>query len=122
MFRSRTRTRAGHLRILLGVALAACWAAAPVPAAAKLTCSQIPELIDAFLKYHVVHRQQSEEIERRAVDTYFKRLDPSRTLFLEFEIGVLRASMAGIFEEIEAGGIGRSSCEFATSDSGNYVQ
>ncbi len=107
MYRSRTRTRVGRLRVLLGVALAACWAAAPVPAAAKLTCSQIPDLIDAFLKYHVVHRQRSEEIERRAIDTYFKRLDPSRTLFLEFEIGVLRASMTGIFEEIEAGDCSR---------------
>ena len=107
MCRSRTRNRSGRLRILLGVSLAACWAAVPVPAAAKLTCSQIPDLIDAFLKYHVVHRQRSEEIERRALDTYFKRLDPSRTLFLEFEIEVLRTSMAEIFEEIEAGDCSR---------------
>jgi carboxyl-terminal processing protease len=107
MCRSRTRLRAARLRALLGLALAACWVTAPVPAAAKLTCSQIPGIIDAFSKYHVVHRQRSEEIEQRAIDTYFKRLDPSRALFLEFEIEVLRASMAGIFEAIDAGDCSR---------------
>jgi hypothetical protein len=107
MCRSRTRLRAARLRALLSLALAACWVTAPVPAAAKLTCSQIPGIIDAFSKYHVVHRQRSEEIEQRAIDTYFKRLDPSRALFLEFEIEVLRASMAGIFEAIDAGDCSR---------------
>ncbi|MDH3210940.1 MAG: S41 family peptidase [Myxococcales bacterium] len=103
----RPRPRAGQLPALLGAGLAAAWLAAAAPAAAALHCSQIPGLVDAFFQHHVVHHELSDEIQARAIDTFLKRLDPSRTLFLEFEVEALRASMAGIFEQIRAGDCSR---------------
>ncbi len=98
--RSRKRSRTGRLGSLLA---AAALAGLPAPAAADLRCEQIPELLDAFLKYHVHYRRRSDEIEARAVDSYLKRLDPSRTLFLQSESDAMKGSMSDIFEEIEAG-------------------
>jgi carboxyl-terminal processing protease len=106
MLRRRPGARIGRIGpARIGAGLAACGVLllAALPAAAALHCSELPDLLDAFLKYHVVHRQQTSELEQRAIDTYFKRVDPSRVLFLEFEVEALRASMAEIFREIRAG-------------------
>ncbi len=95
-----------HLRrvpALLACGLAALWVAAAVPAAADLRCSQIPELIEAYLENHVVHHERTSELEQRATETYLKRIDSSRILFLKSEIEALKTSMRSIFEEIEAG-------------------
>jgi carboxyl-terminal processing protease len=107
MRRRSSRARIGPTRI--GAALAVCGALllTALPATAALHCSELPELIDAFLKYHVVHRHQTPELEQRAIDTYLKRVDPSRVLFLDFEVEALRNSMAGIFREIRAGDCSR---------------
>jgi carboxyl-terminal processing protease len=105
----RSRSTAGRLPnrfrtwLLGSLWAAAALAALPAPAAADLRCEQIPELIDAFLKYHVQHRRRTDEIEARTIDSYLKRLDPSRTLFLQGEIDAMKGSMGDIFEEIEAG-------------------
>ena len=96
-------------RTLRGLVAAAALAlgAAPTPASANLRCDQIPELLDAFLKYHVQYRRRTEELENRAVEVYLKRLDPSRTLYLQSEVDALKVSMADVFEEIEAGNCDR---------------
>jgi carboxyl-terminal processing protease len=92
-------------RTLRGLVAAAALAlgAAPTPASADLRCDQIPELLDAFLKYHVQYRRRTDDLEERAVDLYLKRLDPSRTLYLQSEVDALKVSMGDVFQEIEAG-------------------
>jgi carboxyl-terminal processing protease len=96
----RTNTNSFSLA-LSGCLVAACLTA--TPAAAELRCQALPGIMKAFLKNHVVHHEFSQEIRQRVIETYLERLDPSRILFLASEVEALRASLAGIFEEIEAG-------------------
>ena len=76
----------------------------PSPAAAKqLTCKAIPQLAREFLKSHVEKNRLSDESEARAIELYVKRLDSSRSLFLESEAAEARKSLAGVFEQMRSG-------------------
>lgn len=98
---------ARHLRLfLLALPLAASLALAgsPLPASATaLSCEAIPNLVDAILQNHVKYRKLDDGLEERAIDAYVKRLDPSRTLFLEKEVAELKQSLRPIFDEIQQG-------------------
>ena len=87
--------------------LAALAVAAPLlasaPVRAELACTSIGQLTREFLRQHVSQRALGAEIESRAVDTYLRRLDPSRSLLLEAEVEALRSSLTGIFERIQNG-------------------
>jgi carboxyl-terminal processing protease len=88
------------------LALAALLLVLQVPAAAaerRLECKAVDALVQSFLQNHVRFRQLDPEIESRAIETYVRRLDPSRTLLLESEAAAARASLAGIFEKIANG-------------------
>jgi carboxyl-terminal processing protease len=74
-----------------------------VPAAAELDCPSIGQLAREFLKHHVIQSALGAEIEQRAIESYLRRLDTSRSLMLEGEIGELRAKLAGVFENLQAG-------------------
>lgn len=76
----------------------------PLPAqAATLSCEALPNLVDAILQNHVRYHELDDALEERAIDAYVKRLDPSRTLFLEKEATDLRQSLRPIFDEIQEG-------------------
>ncbi len=77
--------------------------AAPAGAERRLECKAVHSLVRSFLQNHVRYRQLDPELERRTIDTYVGRLDPSRTLLLESEAGAARASLAGIFEKVSSG-------------------
>ncbi len=98
---------ARHLRVfLLALPLAAPLALAggALPASATaLSCEAIPNLVDAILQNHVKYRKLDDGLEERAIDAYVKRLDPSRTLFLEKEVAELKQSLRPIFDEIQQG-------------------
>ena len=100
---------ARHLRgfslgLPLALALASAFTVAPPQAhAAALTCEAIPNLVDAILQNHVRYRKLDDGIRERAVDAYVKRLDPSRTLFLEKEVADLKGQLRPIFDEAEQG-------------------
>ena len=87
-----------------GLALLALLLCAP-PAAAerRLECAAVSGLVRSFLQNHVRFRQLDPAIEDRAIETYVRRLDPSRTLFLDSEAEEARASLVGIFAKIDAG-------------------
>jgi len=78
-------------------------AAPPAAGEQGLECKAIPALVRSFLQYHARFRELDPELERRTVDTYVRRLDPSRTLLLESELEQTRAALDGIFVRIEAG-------------------
>jgi carboxyl-terminal processing protease len=80
------------------------FAAGPLPAhAATLTCEALPNLVDAILQNHVKYRKLDDGLQGRAVDAYVKRLDPSRTLFLEKEVADLKLQLQPVFSEIQEG-------------------
>jgi carboxyl-terminal processing protease len=96
--------RAKSLRLILSACLAAAWPAAfSARAGAALSCEAIPELVGVYLKNHVRHRALTPELERRTIDAYLRRLDPSRAVLLEGETEHIRASLTGIFGEIRSG-------------------
>ena len=98
---------ARHLRgflLALPLALPPALAAVPQPArAAALSCEAIPNLVDAILQNHVRYRKLDDGLKERAIDAYVKRLDPSRTLFLEKEVAELKLQLRPIFDETEQG-------------------
>jgi carboxyl-terminal processing protease len=91
-----------NLRRLLRT-LALLLATVPVPAAAELDCSNISQLAREFLKHHVIQSALGTEIEQRAIESYLHRLDTSRSLMLDSEVGDLRAKLTGVFESLSAG-------------------
>ncbi len=89
---------------LLVLALASSLAAGVLPGrAAALPCDAIPNLVDAILQNHIKYRELDPALEERAIDAYVKRLDPSRTLFLDQEVADLKKSLRPIFDEIKDG-------------------
>ncbi|HKA14684.1 MAG TPA: S41 family peptidase [Myxococcota bacterium] len=89
-------------RILRSLALLSSLIVA-VPAAAELDCPSISQLAREFLKHHVIQSALGTELEQRAIESYLHRLDTSRSLMLESEVGELRAKLAGVFENLQAG-------------------
>ena len=89
-------------RILRSLALLSSIVVA-VPAAAELDCPSISQLAREFLKHHVIQSALGTEIEQRAIESYLHRLDTSRSLMLDSEVGELRAKLAGVFENLQAG-------------------
>jgi carboxyl-terminal processing protease len=73
------------------------------PAAAELDCPSISQLAREFLKHHVIQSALGTEIEQRAIESYLHRLDTSRSLMLDSEMSELRAKLAGVFENLQAG-------------------
>jgi carboxyl-terminal processing protease len=72
-------------------------------AGTELTCEAIPTLMQGYLQNHVRFNALSDELERRTIETYVRRLDPSRTVLLASEEAAMRASLRGIFEDLKRG-------------------
>ncbi|MDH5306637.1 MAG: hypothetical protein OEW02_05605, partial [Myxococcales bacterium] len=85
----------------LGIALLAA------PALGQLRCENVPQWSREYLRYHVVQKSVTPEIEARTIDTYVLRLDPSRSMLLESEAEAARASLAGIFERMQESDCGQ---------------
>jgi carboxyl-terminal processing protease len=77
------------------------------PAAADLRCDMIPNLMRGYYQNHVRFNERSDEIERRTIETYVRRLDASRTLLLASEEASMRASLRGIFDDLAKGDCSR---------------
>jgi len=86
-------------KLLLGFALAM----SAVPASAQLRCESVPRWTHEYLKYHVSQNMLSPEVERRTIEIYVQRIDPSRSLLLESEASAARAALLGIFERMQRG-------------------
>ena len=70
------------LRLLRFASILVAAALVAGPAAAELRCNAIPNLMRGYLQNNVRFNDLTEEIERRTIETYVRRLDPSRTLLL----------------------------------------
>jgi carboxyl-terminal processing protease len=72
-------------------------------AANELSCDTIPKLAREFLKHHVETNRLTPEGEARAIQLYVRRLDSSRSLFLDQEASTARKSLVGAFERMRKG-------------------
>src|SRR5262245_3204791 len=91
------------LRVLLPILVLFSAVVPSSPAAAELDCPSIGQLAREFLKHHVVQSALGTDLEQRAIESYLRRLDTSRSLMLDSEVGELRAKLAGVFENLQAG-------------------
>jgi len=97
------------LRTLLGLLLVLGFqlAAASPGAAAVLTCEIVPKFMGAYLQNHIRYHRLDQGIEDRTIDTYLRRIDPSRTVLLEAEVEQIREALRGAFQKVKEG-----SCAF----------
>jgi carboxyl-terminal processing protease len=98
------RTREHPLPILLSLLLFLAALASAAPAAAQLQCESVPRWMHEYLRYHVTQNALSQALEARSIETYVRRIDPSRSLLLESEAVEARASLSGIFLRMQDGG------------------
>jgi carboxyl-terminal processing protease len=75
-------------------------------ARADLDCSNISQLAREFLRHHVSQRALGAEIEERAIESYLRRLDTSRSLLLESDVEALRHELHGVFARLQDGDCG----------------
>jgi carboxyl-terminal processing protease len=101
------RSRSDHLEWRCGALAVAVLllllGAAPARADRHLECTAVNSLVRSFLQNHVRYQQLDPELEQRTIDTYVRRLDPSRTLLLENEAAAMRAALTGVFEKVASG-------------------
>ena len=76
----------------------------PLQAQARaLTCVDVPQLFEAYLRNHYAFHRLTDQIRERTVEQYIKILDPSKTYFLDSDVAKIRASLAGAFNEMQQG-------------------
>ena len=66
----------------------------------SLDCSRIPELSKTLLHKHISFHYVNDELRQRMIDTYVKRLDSSKSLFLQGEIAALKEKLKSVIQEI----------------------
>jgi carboxyl-terminal processing protease len=72
-------------------------------AAEDLTCSRLPDLMDAFHANHYAMKGTTLEIRKHAVDQMIKRLDSSKTLLYESDLEKLKPLLTDLFVGAENG-------------------
>ena len=76
----------------------------PVSCAAEnLTCNRLPKLMEGLLANHYATKNMTGEINTHAVDQMIKKLDPSKTLLYESDLGWLKPALHGAFTSMQAG-------------------
>ena len=96
--------RRGVTLVALAAALVVSLAApAQARAALELGCKEVPQLLSQYLQKHVLFHYLNDELRTRALDSYLKRLDPSKTVYLESEAAALLASLRSVFHDIKTG-------------------
>ncbi len=102
----RAPARAPALRFLLLflLPLLLLGPSATSPASADgLSCDRVPELLKAYLNKHYSFRYLNDELRKRTMETYVKRIDPSKSLFLIEEAAALEKQLQGVFHDIRRG-------------------
>lgn len=72
-------------------------------AAENLTCNRLPKLMEGLLANHYATKNMTGEINTHAVDQMIKRLDPSKTLLYESDVGWLKPALHGAFTSMQTG-------------------
>lgn len=77
--------------------------AAQAAASEPLTCDRIPELSRTYLHKHISFHYVNDELRQRLIDTYVKRLDPSKNLYLAHEVDELERKLRGVIQDVREG-------------------
>ena len=71
--------------------------------AQDLTCSNLPDLMEAFHANHYAMKSTTPAIRMHAVDQMIKHLDPSKTLLYEYDLEKLKVLLTDLFVSAEKG-------------------
>jgi carboxyl-terminal processing protease len=93
-----SKGRVGFLLVILMMLLVSCKVVAQ-----DLTCSRLPQLMEAFHVNHYAMKSTTPEIRMQAVDQMIKRLDPSKTLLFESDLETLKPLLRELFASAENG-------------------
>ena len=100
--RARRIARWAALTLVL-LPLVSAPGSAAVPQPRALTCRSVHELMGAYLQHHVEYRTLSEDLRGRVAESYLRRVDPARSLFLESEAEAIRTSLTAVFTDLSQG-------------------
>ena len=85
------------IALALSLSGGSAWAAKGEP---RLNCSRIPELSRTLLHKHISFHYVNDELRQRIIDTYVKRLDASKSLYLSKEVDDLKKKLRGVIQQI----------------------
>ncbi len=68
-----------------------------------MQCVLLPQLFDAYMKGHYLHKTMTDQIRSNAIEQLIKNMDPSKTLLLESDVVQLRSQTQQIFSAIQKG-------------------
>ena len=77
--------------------------ASPSAAEPALSCKRIPELIVHYLQKHIRFHYPNDELRQRVVDSYMRKLDPAKTLYLRGEADRLEKTLKGVLLDLNDG-------------------
>ena len=89
--------------IAAGLALSLSLLSAVPAGAAGLTCERIPDLMRQFLQKHYEFNSPNDELRKRVVDSFMRRLDPGKTLYLRDEATALEQRPQGVPLDVNEG-------------------
>ena len=69
--------------------------------AVGLVCGAVPVLAQYLLRAHVLIKNQTEEVNQHATDQMIKRLDSSKTLFLQSDIDAIRPKILSFYQNMK---------------------
>lgn len=69
--------------------------------AQELSCKHIPVIQKGFLSQHINHKDYNENLEKRVIDQYIKRLDPSKLYFTAGDVKEINGLMKGILKRTQ---------------------
>lgn len=82
---------------------------------ATLDCNWVDPVQSAFLSNHLIYKQKDAELQKRVVDQFIKRLDPSKIYLLQSDVDKIKMDMKNLFENIA-----KKDCKFV-SESQNLL-
>lgn len=69
----------------------------------SLTCHTLPKIFRAYFSHHSKEKSLTPEIKKRIAETFLKKIDPSKTLFLESEAAELKNKIRKSIAAVERG-------------------
>lgn len=67
----------------------------------SLDCNWVDPIQSAYLANHLVYKNKDSELQKRVVEQYIKRQDPSKIYLLQADVDQLKSSMKNLFEQLE---------------------
>ena len=99
----RARLAISGTGVLISLGLLGLAAPSTAGAAVTLSCPRVPVLLNDYLQKHIRFHYLNDELRGRAIESYIKRLDPSKTLLLRDEAETLRQELASVFLDVNGG-------------------